>query len=112
MSLAHIQLHKVKESDVEVVYDVLSPDFSPSQQWEVVAHIAIKKSSFEYDFVPCNAWIGQKIVPPHVYELGHDEMEQQLVGEFANHGYGAWTGRIAAQLRRMREQYAYPDSAP
>lgn len=112
MSSAHIQLRKVTESDREVTYDVLSPDFNPAQEWEVVAQIALRKHPFEYDFFPRNVWLGQKIVPPYVYELGQDDLERMLVEKFTNHGYGAWTGRIASQLRRMREQHEFPEVAP
>lgn len=112
MSFAHIQLRKSVESDVEVAYDVLSFDFNPIHEWTVVAQIIIKKTPFEYEFIPCNEWFGKKIVPPHVYELAPDNSEKIIAEQYADHGYGAWTGRIASQVRKMREQFLFPNVTP
>lgn len=39
-------------------------------------------------------------------------MRKALSSEFAGYGYGAWTGRILSQVRRMQESGTYPDEIP
>lgn len=112
MSFAHIQLRKSIENDIEVSYDVFSPDFNSDNEWAVVAKIVIKKKPFNYEFILCNEWMGSKVIPPHVYDLAPDAMEKIIAEQYSNHGYGAWTGRISSQLRRMRELSLFPDVTP
>ncbi|MFZ3118928.1 MAG: hypothetical protein WA159_11465 [Variovorax sp.] len=112
MSFAHIRLRKLKEDEEEVLYAALSPDFNEAHEWEEVARLSVSRLHNTHTFVPKNAWVDQKVVPPYVYGLNEPEMRQALASEFSGHAYGAWTGRILSQVRKMQELGLYPDESP
>jgi hypothetical protein len=112
MSLATIELRKVDDTSTEVVYDVYTPDFSQNTQYELIATIRINKISFKYEFEKRNFWVDKKVVPPQTYELGAGDMKNALANQFKDHGYGAWTGRISSQVKRMRKSTSFPDKCP
>lgn len=112
MSFAHIRLKKLREDGREVSYVALSPDFNDAHEWQEVARLTVSRTQNTHTFVPQNAWADQKVVPPYVYGLSEPEMREALSSEFAGYGYGAWTGRILSQVRRMQESGTYPDESP
>lgn len=111
MSFAHIQLRKLKEVQGEVSYVVLSPDFNDDHEWQQVAQLVVSRTHNTHTFIPCGAWASEKVVPPSVYGLSEPEMRKALASEFAGFGYGAWTGRIMSQIRRMQDTGNYPDQS-
>lgn len=112
MSFAHIRLVKLKEDEDEVLYVAQSPDFNDAHEWQEVAQLTVSRTEGTHMFIPCNAWLGQKVVPPYVYGLSESAMREALSSEFSGYGYGAWTGRILSQVRRMQESGIYPDESP
>lgn len=112
MSFAHIRLKKLKEDKGEVLYVALSPDFNDAHEWQEVAQLVVSRTQNTHTFVPCGTWSGQKVVPPYVYGLSEPEIREALSSEFAGYGYGAWTGRIQSQVRRMQDSGVYPDESP
>ena len=112
MSLAHIRLKKVKEDDKDVVYAVLSFDFNDAHEWEQIAEVVVSRTQGTHIFSLRNAWLGEKVVPPYVYGLSEEERQSVLSSKFAGHGYGAWTGRILLQVRRMQDAGYFPDESP
>jgi hypothetical protein len=112
MSLAHIKLHKNLQTDVLVTYIVRSPDFSTDGDWSDIGTIDIDLINSTYAFNPIGSWASEKIVPPSVYEQDESTQSHLLATQYAGFGYGAWTGRIASQVRRMLNANQFPDSAP
>jgi len=112
MSLAHIRLVKVKEIADRVVYLAESPDFNPERAWQVVAEISISKNDGQFLFRPLNYWSNRKVVPPDVYALPEHERTTRLTGQYADHGFGAWTGRILSLVRLVSMDRRFPERAP
>lgn len=104
MSFAHIKLEKISANDQEATYAALTPDFNEQKNWEIVANIVMNNLTKEFEFHAVNYWSDKKVVPPHVYLLDSTTMQQKLDGEFLDHHFGAWTGRIASHIRKLQMQ--------
>ncbi|WP_143684916.1 hypothetical protein [Variovorax sp. KK3] len=100
------------ENEREVSFVVLSPDFNDAHEWQEIASLSVSRTQNTHVLAPKNAWADQKVVPPYVYGLSEPEMRKVLSSEFTGYGYGAWTGRIWSQIRKMQESGIYPDEAP
>jgi hypothetical protein len=111
MSLASIQLQRVRDGDGDVRYRVLSSDFSQDHSWEEIGQLTIDRAAKKFAFQCTNAWTNERVVPPWVYGLPEDEMNAALAGEFKGFGYGAWTGRILSIARRLMKSGEYPETA-
>lgn len=94
------------------MYAALSPDFNDAHEWQEVAQIIVSQTQDTHAFVPSQVWSDKKVVPPYVYGLSEPEMREALSSEFADHGYGAWTGHILSQVRKMQESGVYPEESP
>jgi hypothetical protein len=112
MSFAHIRLMKLKEDEHDIFYVALSPDFNDAREWQEVARLVVSRRHCTHDFMTSGAWSDKKVVPPYVYGLSEKEREAVLASKFHGAGYGAWTGRILSQVRRMQESGTYPDETP
>ncbi len=101
MSFAHIKLNKIKEEGGFSTFSVQSPDFNNEREWQEIAELVLNRTTGTYTFSPRNAWINFKFIPPHIFEMDKKEMEVLLSKKFSGYGYGAWTGRIAAMIRKI-----------
>jgi hypothetical protein len=112
MSLVVIRLEKLPaQGGGTVNYRVLSSDFSSDHSWEEVGRLSIDPATQDFTFVCTGVWEHERVVPPWVYGLPHNEMQHALTGQFAGFGYGAWTGRIRSAARRLIRVGTYPDVA-
>jgi len=111
MSFAHIRLMKTEEDSATVTYHAQSPDFNARHEWETVAEVRIDRKTQEFAFKAVNNWAGVKVVPPEVYALPEAERERILEQRYADHGCGAWTGRILSAIRRVMSANDFPDVA-
>jgi hypothetical protein len=102
VSFAHIRLEKTGESEKCIIYSALSSDFNEAHEWQEVAELIVDRARGTHTFSLRNVWLGKKVVPPYVYGLSEEKRRHALSHEFTEHGYGAWTGRIWAQLQKIQ----------
>jgi hypothetical protein len=112
MSFAHLRFKKSRENRDDIVYSVLSPDFSDNGEWQEIAEVAISRTQSTHTFSPRNCWTNEKIIPPYIYGLSEEERQKILASQFIGYGFGAWTGRILSQVRRMQVTGNFPDEIP
>ncbi len=75
MSLIHVKLIKLLESERFLEFTVQCSGALMAKGWQDAGKIIIDKEMRNYSFYPSQAWEKEKVLPPSIYALPEDQRE-------------------------------------
>jgi hypothetical protein len=112
MSLTHIRLNRIPDTNEIVSYRVESPDFNDQREWEDLGILNISRTMKNYKFIESNLAKESKLIPPMIYGLTLEKRNQLLNVKYSNYGWGAWSMCIHHWAVSFIRDNNYPDQYP
>lgn len=112
MSLVHLRLNLASNTNEIATYEVWTPDFSSTNNWEKLGSLKINKTKRNYKFIASQLAENNKIIPPEIYSFSEKDREIELETKYHGYGAGAWSICINHWARTLIEQNQYPKRYP
>ena len=112
MSLAHVRMTKVNDSEASVEYLVETLDFGSTGNWEPIGNLRVDKAKARYTFEMSATARHQKVLPPEIYELDERARADLINSTYKEFGWGAWSMRIHQWAVRFIKENSFPETYP
>jgi len=109
MSIVHIKVEKIKESDVFVEYRILCSDFNQLSRMEDFGVIRINKDEKEFIHTDDALWIKNRIYPIKLFRLPLDERKRLVERDYGDYGSGLWAIRLLKFVDECVDKNSFPE---
>ncbi len=112
MSLTHIRLNQISNSNDIAVYKVESIDFSEERIWQEIGVLRIFKLKKDYEFVGSKLAEDNKLIPPELYKFSEEDRKKMIETTYHNYGRSAWSMCIHHWAGSLIKNDNYPKGYP
>lgn len=112
MSLAHVRLIQIVNTNALVKYRAETFDFSSEGDWETMGILKIDKSRKKYSFQLSKLAIENKVIPPEIFEITEEKRKNFIGEKYKDHGWGSWSICINHWANLFINDNNYPTNFP
>jgi TRAP-type uncharacterized transport system substrate-binding protein len=109
MSICHIKLKKISESELNVSYEIYSFDFNPKHEWEKFGVIDIDKINTTFVHKNNDLWEKNKIFPINAMEVPLNQRKELKETRYKGYSSARWASHVYNFIKKCLETREFPE---